>query len=117
MVCIWRCEVNIIVYGTRKCRNTQKAIRFFKERRIPVQFFDLTERPFSPGEARKIAQALGNDVIDTESRLYRERLAFMEVSLEELLLEHPGALRTPVVREGTRITAGYVPEVWSSWFS
>ena len=41
----------------------------------------------------------------------------MELSLEELLLENPGALRTAVVREGTRITAGYVPEVWSSWFS
>lgn len=117
MVYPWRCEVNIIIYGTRKCRNSQKAIRFFKERRIPAQFFDLTERPFSPGEARKIAQALGSEVIDTESRAYRERLAFMDVSLEELLLEHPDAIKTPIVREGSRFTAGHTPEVWSSWLA
>ena len=33
--------MNIQVYGTRKCNDTKKAERFFKERGIKYQFIDM----------------------------------------------------------------------------
>jgi len=29
--------------------------------------------------------------------------------------EAPWLLRTPIVRNGSRMTAGYCPEVWEQW--
>ena len=34
----------IQIFGTKKCNNTKKAQRFFKERGIKIQFIDLRER-------------------------------------------------------------------------
>ena len=36
--------MNIQIFGTKKCNDTKKAERFFKERRIPYQFIDLKEK-------------------------------------------------------------------------
>jgi arsenate reductase len=44
----------IQIFGTNKCQNTRAAQRFFKERRVPVQFIDLTEKGLSEGEFQSI---------------------------------------------------------------
>ena len=36
--------MNIQIFGTKKCNDTKKAERFFKERRIPYQFINLKEK-------------------------------------------------------------------------
>ena len=36
--------MNIQIFGTKKCNDTKKAERFFKERRIKFQFIDLKEK-------------------------------------------------------------------------
>ena len=36
--------MNIQVFGTKKCNDTKKAQRFFKERGIKFQFIDMAER-------------------------------------------------------------------------
>ena len=38
--------MNIQIFGTKKCNDTKKAERFFKERRIKYQFIDLKEKSF-----------------------------------------------------------------------
>ena len=35
--------MNIQIFGTKKCRDTRKAERFFKERGIKYQFIDMKE--------------------------------------------------------------------------
>ena len=45
--------MNIQIIGTKKCKETQKAERYFKERRIPFHFRDLTEKGLAKGELRK----------------------------------------------------------------
>lgn len=37
----------IQVFGLKKCSDTNKAIRFFKERNIKIQFVDLSEKGLS----------------------------------------------------------------------
>ena len=42
--------MNIQIFGTKKCNNTKKAERFFKERGIKFQFIDMKEKGMSKGE-------------------------------------------------------------------
>ena len=37
--------MNIQIFGTSKCFDTKKAIRYFKERKIPVQYIDIKQKP------------------------------------------------------------------------
>ena len=51
--------VNIQIFGTKKCNDTKKAERFFKERGIKYQFIDMKEKGMSKGEFNSVAQANG----------------------------------------------------------
>ena len=42
--------MNIQIFGTKKCNDTKKAERFFKERGIKYQFVDMKEKGMSKGE-------------------------------------------------------------------
>ena len=35
--------------------------------------------------------------------------------LVQAILEEPWLLKTPIVRNGNRITCGYHPEIWDTW--
>ena len=53
--------MNIQIFGTKKCNDTKKAERFFKERGIKYQFVDMKEKGMSKGELcdllRQISQS------------------------------------------------------------
>ena len=34
---------------------------------------------------------------------------------QEKMLENPKLIKTPVVRDGKRVTVGYCPEIWKQW--
>ena len=51
--------MNIQIFGTKKCFDTKKAQRFFKERGVKFQFVDLKEKGMSKGEFRSVKQAVG----------------------------------------------------------
>lgn len=106
----------IQIIGTKKCRETQKALRFFRERGCDVQYRDLAVKPLSPGEIDNIARSVPwNVLIDENSREYRDnRLDRFLMEPREKLLKHPAILRTPVVRNGARAVAGDNPEAWSA---
>lgn len=105
------------IFGTRKCQDTKKAERFFKERGVKYQLVDLAEKGLSPGELESVARAVGiESLVDREGARYAERgLAHLSCDLKEELLADWRLIRTPVVREGRRATVGYVPETWKGW--
>ena len=41
--------MNVQIFGTKKCNDTKKAERFFKERGIKFQFIDMKEKGMSKG--------------------------------------------------------------------
>ena len=49
--------MNIQIFGTKKCNDTKKAERFFKERGIKYQLVDMKEKGMSKGEFNSVAQA------------------------------------------------------------
>lgn len=113
--------VNIQIFGTRKCQDTRKAERFFRERGVRFQSIDLAEKGMSPGELRSVAARLGGieALIDREGKRYVDKglkyAAPTGPRVEELLVADPLLLRTPVVRNGQKATLLYQPDVWAAW--
>ena len=101
----------IQVFGTKKCRDTQKALRFFKERGVEVQFRDILEKPPSPGELDDMAGAAGGAecLVDTSGDAAKARgLAYLVYDAREELLAEPRLYRTPLVRPGKgTVIVGY----------
>jgi len=103
------------IFGTRKCADTRKAERFFKERGAGYQFIDLAEKGISPGELAAVSRAVGREaLIDASSpRAQKRGLAHIDFDPEEEILKDPLLLRTPVVRDGSRAVIGADPEGWA----
>lgn len=110
-------SLNIQLIGTKKCRDTQKAERFFKERKIPFQFRDLAEKGISKGELDNISRVIPlEELIDKEGKQFEKRnMKFMVYNVEDVLLNDPLLFRTPIVRNGRLVTLGYKPEIWAEW--
>ncbi|BCZ45339.1 arsenate reductase [Clostridium gelidum] len=111
--------MNIQIFGTKKCFDTKKADRFFKERKIQFQFIDLNEKSMSKGELNSVLRSVNiNDLINSKCKEYM-KLNFNNIrSTEikaELLLKNQKVMNTPVVRNGGEATVGYNLEVWNKW--
>ncbi len=109
--------MNIQLFGTKKCPDTRKAERYFKERRIAVQYVDLTIRGLSKGELDKVKTVVGLDnLIDKAGKEYEKRnLKYLVHNPEDILLQYPLLLKTPIVRNGAKATVGYCPDIWQTW--
>ncbi len=112
--------MNIQIFGTKKCNDTKKAQRFFKERGIKFQFIDMNEKEISKGELRSICQAVGGiAAMVNDNCKDKDALALVkytsEEEKEEKLLENQHIIKTPIVRNGKQATLGYTPEVWKGW--
>ncbi len=111
--------MNIQIFGTKKCNDTKKAERFFKERGIKFHFRNLAEKGISKGELNNIANVFPlDDLIDKEGKEYKKRnLEYMVYNTENELLENPLLFKTPIVRNGKKVTLGYQPEIWKQWIA
>lgn len=111
--------MNIQIFGKKKCFDTKKAERYFKERRIKFQAIDMISKGMSKGELESVARAVGlKNLVDPESPLYLEKHLDRITTpgiIMELLLEYPALMKTPVVRNGQKATIGYCPEIWADW--
>lgn len=112
-------NINIQIFGIKKCFDTQKAERYFKERRIKYQFVDLDVKGLSKGELQSVKASVGlSHLINSDSKAYR-KLNMDKISgtamREELLLNNPTLYKTPIVRNGRQATVGYAPETWDNW--
>lgn len=108
------------MFGRRDSRDSQRALRFFKERRVGISFVDLAIRAPAPGELRRFAERFGVDaLLDRDSRPYREAgLGYMRLASGELmdrLLGDPRLLRLPLIRAGDRLTVGIDEAAWKEW--
>lgn len=113
--------MNVQIFGSKKCPDTRKAERWFKERGVKFQPIELGQKGMSAGELRSVAARVGgmHALLDHEGRRYTDKglkyAAPTGSRLETLLLEDPLLLRTPIVRNGPQATVGYQPDVWSTW--
>ena len=92
--------MNIQIFGTKKCNDTKKAERFFKERGIKFQFIDMKEKGMSKGKFNSVAQTNGGleNMINWEGK-YKDLLALTKYIAEEDKLEK--VLENPQVIKNT----------------
>jgi len=111
--------MNIQIFGIKKCFDTKKAERYFKERKINYQYVDLTMLGLSKGELQSVKAAVGlKNLVNSESKDYKRLNMDHIISTdgrEETLLNNPSLYKTPIVRNGKQATVGYEPDVWESW--
>ena len=112
--------MNIQIFGTKKCNETKKAERFFKERGIKYQFVDMKKKGMSKGEFNSVAKANSDldHMINWEGKDQNLLALIKYIANEDKLekvLENPQVIKTPVVRNGKQSTLGYQPDVWKKW--
>lgn len=111
--------MNIQIFGTKKCFDTKKAERFFKERKIKYQLIDLNEKEMSKGEFNNICKAVGiNELINEKAKDYgKSNLSSIRSGdvKAEVLLKNQKIIKTPVVRNGKKATVGVDLETWNKW--
>lgn len=112
--------MNIQIFGKKKCFDTKKAERYFKERKVKFQSIDLLDKGFSKRELESVISAVGGleNIIDINAK-DKDALAVIKYSPDETklekLLDNQQVILTPIVRDKNRATVGYVPEIWKDW--
>ena len=111
--------MNIQIYAVKKNPDVLKAERFFKERKIPYQLMDLKKHKLGRKELEIFARAVGaKALVDREGKKSLER-PVAHMSTESLilseLLDDPTALKSPIVRNGNRVTVGAEEAIWKQW--
>jgi arsenate reductase-like glutaredoxin family protein len=112
--------MTVQIFGFKDCQDTRKAQRFFAERRVPVHFVDLDERPAARGELRRFAERFGPAaLIDRDGARFKALGLRVAGDSPQRLLERaltePRLLRTPLVRNGGKVTVGHAPDDWQAW--
>ena len=112
--------MNIQLYISKKNFDVQKAERFFKERRIPYQMMDLKKHKLGQRELEVFVRAAGGakHLVDREGKKALERpVAHMtgDSLIIQALLDDPSALKSPIVRNGSRVTVGAAEAEWKRW--
>lgn len=111
--------MNIQIYIGKKNPDVLKAERFFKERRIPYQLMDLKKHRLGQKELDVFVKAVGaKALVDREGKKALERpVAHMATDslIVAELLNDPAALRSPIVRNGSRVTVGADEAAWKRW--
>ncbi len=112
--------MNIQIFGTKKCFDTKKAERYFKERGVKYQLIDMKQKGMSKGELDSVLKAVGGlDKLIDENCRDKELITLMRYiddgARYEKTFENQHILKTPIVRNGKTATIGYQPDVWKTW--
>jgi arsenate reductase (glutaredoxin) len=111
--------MNIQIFGRKKCFDTKKAERYFKERNINFQFIDIDLKGLSKGELNSVKKSISiNELINKDSKDYRklnlDKIRSNDMK-EEILLKNPKLFISPIVRNSNISTLGYKKEIWDTW--
>ncbi len=109
--------MKIQIFGTAKCFDTKKAQRYFAERSISVQIIDIIEKGLSRGEFDSVVTALGGiqNMVDRRGKDYTSIAYLADEDVAQKVFENQNLLITPIVRCGSKATAGFKPETWKLW--
>ena len=111
--------LNVQIFGVKNSPAVRAAERFFKERRIPIHFVDLSRKPMAPGEIKRFIDRFGlTGLVDTEGKPWIDAgLGYLKLSDSELLSRierEPKLLRLPLIRAGSRLSIGHDEATWKA---
>jgi arsenate reductase (glutaredoxin) len=113
------CMVSVQIFGLKDSQATRAAERFFKERRVAIQFIDLKQKPMALGEIKRFIDRFGwARLLNSEGKAYVDAgLKYLKVSDAELLgkIERaPKLLRLPLIRSGNWLSIGHDEDSWKA---
>ncbi|MDR0846467.1 MAG: transcriptional regulator Spx [Lactobacillales bacterium] len=104
----------IRLYVAPSCTSCRKAKAWFIEHGIEFKERNMFSKPMTRNEIRDILSLTENgtsDIISTRSSIYKKLdMDFDDLSLNQLidlLIEHPGLMKRPIITDGRRIQIGY----------
>jgi arsenate reductase (glutaredoxin) len=109
--------VSIQIFGLTNSQATRAAERFFRERRVVIQFVDLKRKPMAPGEVKRFIERFGlARLLDSDGAAYIDAgLKYFKLSDSELLgriEQDPRLLRLPLIRAANRMSIGHDEDSW-----
>ncbi|NLX83857.1 MAG: hypothetical protein GXZ04_08635 [Clostridiales bacterium] len=103
--------MSIQLYFHKRNFDTQKAERFFKERRVPYQAMDLKKHRLGQKEVETFIRASSaRDILDLEDiKVKSHPVAYTNDAqrIIDYVLENPRLLRTPIIRKGNKLVFGF----------
>ena len=105
--------MNIQIYWHKKNFETQKAERFFKERRITCQSLDLKKHKLGRREAEILLRGDARKALDLEDVNVKSHPVAYTTNTETIIgyvLENPRFLISPLIRSGSAVIIGYDEE-------
>jgi arsenate reductase-like glutaredoxin family protein len=114
--------LTVQIFGVKNSPATRAAERFFKERRVVIQFVDLKKKPMAPGEIKKFIDRFGLDqLLDSEGAAYLDSglkyLKMSEAELVQRIEQDPKLIRLPLVRCANRFMVGQDEAGWKAALS
>jgi arsenate reductase-like glutaredoxin family protein len=116
------CMPTVQIFGAKNSQATRAAERFFKERRVTIQFVDLKQKPMAPGEIKRFIDRFGwPALLDTEGKAYiNAGLKYLKLSERDTLAKiesEPNLLRLPLIRAANKLSVGHDEEAWKEIYA
>lgn len=112
-------KLTVQIFGVKSSQATRAAERFFKERRIAIQFVDLNERPMAPAEIGRFIERFGlPGLLDSDGKAFLgaglKYLKLSDSALLEKIARAPALLRLPLIRAANRLSIGHDDASWKA---
>ena len=112
--------MNIQLYYGKNNFEVQKVRRFLKERRVPFTEVELIRHKPGARELKLFAQAAGSfkALVDPDAKGeradYVKQLSIESIIMDELS-ENPLLMRSPIVRNGQKVSFGFDEKALIQW--
>lgn len=117
--------MSIELYGLSRCRKTQKAAAWLKERNINFNFHDFGRQGIDPKKLEAWIARVGYiELLNTKSPIFRklspefrqvEGIA-AQANARELMQDEPRLINRPVLEDNSLLLIGFDPERYAALF-
>ncbi|QAV26081.1 transcriptional regulator Spx [Neobacillus thermocopriae] len=104
----------VIVYSSPSCTSCRKAKAWLEEHNIPYKERNIFAEPLTIEEIKGILRMTENgtdEIISTRSKIFQKLNIQVDSlplqDLYEIIRQHPGLLRRPIIMDEKRLQVGY----------
>lgn len=113
--------MQVKVYGIKTWDSVRKALRFFKDNNIEVEFFDLKKQTPTSTSIEFWAKNAGIDLVFNNRGTKYRTLKLKDLNLDnegklQWLLKEPMLLKRPIVEYDQKVLVGFKEEVYKETF-
>lgn len=109
------------IYGIKTCDSVRKALKFFKENNIEVEFFDFKKENPSSDSIKSWIDKVGIDTVFNNRGTTYRTLKLKELNLDEKgkfewLTKEPMLLKRPIIEHNGNVTVGFKEDFYKKTF-